>query len=175
MNIKEYIRILREEGCDDSLIEHSIAVLGLSVYIASRAILNGHDIDLDLIVAGALLHDIGRSKTHSVKHGYVGAQIIRERGLGEKIALIAERHVGAGLSANEAKMLGLPVKDYIPQTLEEKIVCYADKLVFRKRIGTIKDVIEYFKRELGENHPAVNRFIELDIEIRKLIGGKAII
>lgn len=172
MNFEKCIEFLREEGCNESVIKHSISVFGLSLYIASRIALNNYKINFDLLAEGALLHDIGRSKTHSVKHGYIGAEIIRRKGLGEKLALIVERHVGAGITADEAKRIGLPEKNYIPETIEEKIICYADKLVFSNRIGTVKEVVNLFKKDLGENHPAIKRFLALHKEIKELIGEK---
>lgn len=87
-----------------------------------------------IVAVGALLHDIGRTKSQGVDHGVVGARIIRDLNATsdsdlEKIAKICERHVGAGITCKEAKKLGLPQGDYIPKTLEEKIVAYCDNLV----------------------------------------------
>lgn len=175
MSVKEYLNLLRDLGCDSKLINHSLAVFGLAMYIASRILLNGYEVDLDLVAAGSILHDVGRSKTHSPLHGYVGARILRKMGLDERIALIVERHVGAGISKDEAAKIGLPTKDYIPKTLEEKIVCYADKLVFSQRIGTIREALYRFKRELGEDHPAIPRLMRLDREMRKLMRGKRLV
>ena len=79
--------------------------------------------------AGALLHDLGRSKTHTVDHAVVGAQIAQSIGLPESVVRIIKRHVGAGITAEEAEWLGWPKDVYEPQTLEEKVVSYADKLI----------------------------------------------
>ena len=62
----------------------------------------------DLISRGALLHDIGRSRTHGIEHAYLGADILRRRGLDEPIVRIVERHIGAGIDPEEAAELGLP-------------------------------------------------------------------
>ena len=42
---------------------------------------------------------------------------------------MCERHTGAGLSREEVAAQGLPipVQDYYPETLEEQLICYADK------------------------------------------------
>ena len=77
---------------------------------------------------GALLHDIGRALSHDITHGFKGANILRKEGLPENVALIVERHVLGGFTSSEALHLGLPPKDFLPTTLEEKIVCVADKL-----------------------------------------------
>ena len=118
------IEMLKSEGCSKAVISHCIAVRDIAVKIAKKT-----DANIALVEAGALLHDIGRSKTHGIKHAVEGVKIAKKLGLDKSIILIIERHIGAGLSKEEAKKLGLPVKDYIPETIEEKIVCHADNLI----------------------------------------------
>jgi uncharacterized protein (TIGR00295 family) len=83
---------------------------------------------MNLLELGALLHDIGRSRVHDITHGFVGGQILLEHGYPTSIVLIVERHVLGGFRAVEAQSLGLPKRDFLPQSWEEKIVCVADKL-----------------------------------------------
>jgi len=118
------IELLRNSGCSERVIRHCKAVRNVAVRIANKA-----NADVKLVEASALLHDIGRTKTHGIRHAVEGARIGRKLGLSENIVKIIERHIGAGLPAEEAKKLGLPAKDYIPLTLEEKIVCHADNLI----------------------------------------------
>ena len=87
-----------------------------------------------LVSIASLLHDIGRSKTQGITHGIEGAEILRAlnvKGNGdiEKIALICERHIGGGITKSEARKLGLPEKDYLPKSIEEKIIAYCDNMV----------------------------------------------
>ncbi len=84
--------------------------------------------DRELVRAGAMLHDIGRGKTHSIAHAQIGADFCRSMGLPEEQARIIECHTGAGLSADECTLLGLLPRDCMPRTLEEKIVTNADNL-----------------------------------------------
>jgi len=116
--------LLKEAGCSDEVICHCKAVRDIAVRIAQKA-----HARVDLVEAGALLHDIGRSKTHTIRHAVEGAKIARHLGLSDEIVNIIERHIGAGLSKDVAKSLRLPKKDFIPETLEEKIVCHADNLL----------------------------------------------
>ncbi|HUR26435.1 MAG TPA: HDIG domain-containing protein [Candidatus Thermoplasmatota archaeon] len=88
----------------------------------------GLPVDRDLVRQGALLHDVGRSVTQDVRHATVGADLLRKDGWAEPVALVVERHTGAGIDAQEARDLGLPVRDYTPRSLEEKIVAHADNL-----------------------------------------------
>jgi uncharacterized protein (TIGR00295 family) len=118
------IKLLEENGCSKEIIRHCKTVRDIAVKIAKKT-----DADVELVEAGALLHDIGRSKIHGIFHAIEGVKIAKKLGLSDKIVKIIERHIGAGIPAEEAKKLGLPYKDYIPETLEEKIVCHSDNLI----------------------------------------------
>ncbi len=138
--------------------------------IAKACRKRGLNVDVELVRIGALLHDIGRSRTHNVDHVVRGAEIARSLGLPKSVVSIIERHVGGGISLQEAKRLEWPIKSYIPQTLEEKIVTYADKLVEGRRKVPISRSIEKLSRKLGEAHPSIRRLRELHREFSDLIG-----
>jgi uncharacterized protein (TIGR00295 family) len=121
---RECLRILREEGCKRSVIQHVCTVKAIAEEMAKRS-----GADMRLVRAGALLHDVGRSRTQGVMHVAESARIARARNLPEELVRVIERHVAAGLTQKEAKGLGLPDGQYMPETLEEKIVCHADNLV----------------------------------------------
>lgn len=132
----------------------------------------GYKVDLRLVEAGALLHDIGRSQTHSIEHGAVGGQIARRLGMPMELAHIIERHVGAGLTQDEARRNNLPKGNYVPETLEEKIVCYADKLIEGAHEVGIDSTIDSFSQELGSDHPAIRRLQNLHKEMTAILGEK---
>jgi uncharacterized protein len=123
-----------------------------------------------LVEAGALLHDLGRGVTHAVEHGAVGGELARGLGLPDAVVRIVERHVGAGIPAVEAEEMGLPPGVYVPESLEEKVVCYADKLT--KGGGevafgvTVAEMVE----KLGEDHPAIERMWALHGEIMGMLS-----
>ena len=142
----------------------------IALKIAKRLKKKGFNVDLELVEIGALLHDIGRSKTHTVHHAIVGAKIAKQRGLPEPIVRIIERHVGGGITAQEAEKLGWPVKDYIPETLEEKIVCYADKLVEGNKEVPVEVTIRKLADELGDDHPAIERIRRLHEEFTSMVS-----
>lgn len=168
---QDALRILKSVGCPADVIKHCEAVAELAVKIAKKCIENGVSVNVELVHIGALLHDIGRSRTHSVHHAIVGAEIARSLGLPEKIVAIIERHIGGGITPEEAVKLGWPNKSYVPVTLEEKIVSCADKLIEGTSFVPIGETIERFKRELGSNHPAVERIKRIYEEISGLCGG----
>ena len=164
------LSFLSECGCSKRVIAHCEAVSALAVRFARACEKKGLPVDVNLVEVGALLHDIGRSKTHDVNHAIVGVEIGKSLNLPESILSIIERHIGGGITADEAKNLGWPVKDYVPTTLEEKLVTYADKLIEGSRVVPIEKTIEKFSRELGVGHPAIDRVIRLHEELFHLIG-----
>jgi uncharacterized protein len=166
---EEAIQILRKAGCSREVIEHCLTVHDIAVELAEKLRSLGQDVDLDKLKAGALLHDIGRARTHGVRHGVEGGKILRSFGLGE-FSRFAECHLGAGIPAKEARKLGLPSRDFIPKTLEEKIVVYADKLTGGRKRIPFERTLRDFKRLLGPWHPAIGRLRKLHGEFQKLLG-----
>jgi len=160
---EECINLLKKTGCSGSVINHCKAVRDIAVRIAEKT-----DADINLVEAGALLHDIGRSKTHSISHAVEGGKIAVKLGLPSSIVAIIERHIGGGLLKEEAKKLGLPVKDYIPIALEEKIVCHADNLINNCKRQNIEKEIERAIKE-GYKEYAV-RLVKLHKELSDICG-----
>ncbi|MFX1564559.1 MAG: HDIG domain-containing metalloprotein [Promethearchaeota archaeon] len=109
------------------ILRHSEATRVKAVQIASM-IAAKIRCDTRLVELGGLLHDIGRAKSHDVTHGYVGGRLLLKHQYPNDIRMIVERHVLGGFTKFEAESLGLPKRDSIPQSWEEKIVCVADKL-----------------------------------------------
>ena len=101
--------------------------------------------DRGFVEEAAMLHDIGIfltdaapihcfGKFHYLCHGYLGADLLRGEGL-PRHALVAERHTGTGLTLKEIlrRDLPLPHRDMVPVSIEEKIVCFADKFFSKTR------------------------------------------
>mgnify|MGYP006281487681 CR=1 FL=1 len=120
------------------LVNHSRQVAKKSLEIARS--LARPDLDLDFIEQAAMLHDIGIFMTASpvigctgdapyICHGYLGRKLLDKEGLDPVYGLVAERHTGAGISLDTIirHNLPLPRRDMVPGTLEEKIICCADK------------------------------------------------
>ncbi len=165
---EQALQFLSESGCRENVVRHVEAVSELAVEIAQTLKKRGLNVDVGLVEIGALMHDIGRSKTHSVHHAVVGAEIAKSLDMPESIVLIIQRHVGGGITAGESRKLGWPRGIYVPQTLEEKIVSYADKLIEGSRRVPIEKTIEAFSKELPP--AAAERIRKLHAEMQKLIG-----
>lgn len=135
-------------------------------------------INKSLVLTGAVLHDIGRTKTQGIDHGIAGAKIIRGLGTNEeyeKIARICERHLGAGIPKEEAIKLGLPAADYVPKTMEEKIVCYCDKMVDdvdgKTTVYTPEWAALHYEQKHGKDSGPAKRIRELNKFFEDLLKG----
>ena len=129
--------VLHSAGCSTKVIAHCRAVRDCACGYAA----NNPGISFHLVEQGAMLHDIGRSRTHDIRHAQCGGDMIRSMNLGEAIARIVECHTGAGLTADECTLLGLSPRDCMPRTTEEKIVTHADNLIAGKKRVTIHESI----------------------------------
>jgi uncharacterized protein len=167
-NREQAIELLRKNNCPSHVISHCIAVADLAVETANKLQRKGLKIDIELVETGALLHDLGRSKSHSVDHAILGARIAQSIGLPDSVVRIIKRHVGAGISAVEAEKLGWPKDIYTPQTLEEKTVSYADKLIYHSKRVPVE--IEIQRLEKSNKGRAAERVRELHKEITSLLG-----
>jgi len=167
----KYFELLKDNSKSEEVFEivlrHSLEVLEKSVEIIKKKGLYDR-VDFDLIISGAILHDIGtlgfledKNMRGYIRHGIMGAEILRKSGL-EKEALIAERHTGSGLSKTEIikNDWPLPHEDFLPLSLEEKIICYADK--FSSKMPGKVDTPESIQKEFeGYGRESLSRFLQL--------------
>lgn len=171
------IDLLRQAGVSEPDIDHSLKVAHKALELARRT---GADLDLELVGRGALFHDLGKAKTHDINHGQIGAELGAALGLAAEVTAIMEKHIRGGLTPEEATELGLPVKDYTLQRLEERIVIYADRLVdiITDGIVSLKTEAEAESRfeeilqaipKYGKNKPTRQRYLGYHREIQTLM------
>jgi len=159
-SFSETCSLLLSSGCSAPVIAHVKAVSDYAVEVARLR----DGVDLELVRIGALLHDIGRCQTGGIDHGVVGGQILRSYGIDERLVRIAERHVGAGITDDEARRLRFPPGDYMPKSIEEKIVAAVDNLIEHTSRISIERAVENFHRKLGD-HPSIDRIKRLHAEV----------
>jgi uncharacterized protein len=118
--------------------------------------------DLDFIKEAAMLHDIGMFLTNATElgckgknpyicHGYLGREILEKIGL-PRHALVCERHVGVGITTKDINKYALPLpkRDMLPVSIEEQIICFADKFFSKNRDSlkkekSVEDIRQYLK------------------------------
>ena len=140
------IKLLEEAGCASNVIEHCEEVASLAFEIANEVKAKGQEINPELAYIGALLHDFGRCYSHEISHAAEGFKLAKAIGIESEVSEIIKRHIGAGISKEEAKNLGLPEDDYCPRSLEEKIVAHADNLVRGTQRITIEERMALMRR-----------------------------
>ncbi len=165
-------------GCDAHklLMAHSRQVACLTAQLCERLIAAGVPIDKEFAIEGAMLHDIGMFKTHApgihchgelpyICHGYLGRELLDSLGL-FRHALVCERHTGAGLALQEIIDQGLPLphREMLPLSLEEKVVCYADKFYSKSRIEPAKP-LEAVRQQLSRYGEGTSMRFEALVEL----------
>ena len=155
-------------GNDDYrvLVSHSRQVADLATSIAQRLIDRGTPVDIEFVEEAAMLHDIGMCRTDApgihchgsepyILHGVIGREMLDAMGL-YRHGRVCERHTGAGITAHEIVAQHLPitpVRDLLPETLEEKIICYADKFFSKSRPGEPAKALERVRQSLAKFGP----------------------
>ena len=161
------MKLIEEAGCPPNVIDHCKEVASLAVEIAEKVKASGHEVNPEMVEVGALLHDFGRCRTHEISHAVEGFKLAKTKGIEPEISEIIKRHIGAGISKEEARELGLPEDDYFPRSLEEKIVAHADNLVKGTKRVTIEERIELMrKKEVSEK--VIHRVKNLAEEVEGL-------
>lgn len=166
---QQALALHKKYGSSERVVSHCQGCARISGVLLEKASQLGHPVNQSAANAAALLHDIGRSKTQLVDHGYVGAQILEKEGVDDVVVEIVRRHVGAGISKQEASELGFPPGDYVPKTLEQKIVCFADKMLDGDKA---RPFVEEEKRFIKKGHD-VERLRALKTDVDKAVGGDA--
>lgn len=160
--------ILEKAGCSEDVVDHSRLVEALA-HAIGEAINEMHPetVDMQLVTAGALLHDLGRARSHDIQHVRHGVEMAEELGLDPPVVEIIRRHVGGGLSLVDSVEMGLPAWDMMPTTLEEKIVCHSDTLVGARGRRTLKQTLKH----IGKKGSPI--YVKRVKELHRLLSGLA--
>lgn len=126
------------------------------------------------VYCAARLHDIGVVKCYApdihsfgdlpyIQHGIEGKKILEAHGL-TTYAGVCETHTGAGLTKEDIikNHLPLPERDYLPGTLLEQLICYADKFFSKgKDLNKEKSVEEIIIQMKNYGEDSLKRFMSL--------------
>lgn len=150
------------------LMVHSRAVTDMALRIADR-----HPelhIDRQFVEEAAMLHDIGIFRCDApgiecygtepyICHGRIGAELLREEGF-PRHARVCERHTGAGLSLDDivSQDLPLPQQSFLPETVEERLICYADKFFSKTKLDREKTFEQAERSLMKFGEAGVERF-----------------
>lgn len=154
-----------------TLVTHSQQVTALAQAICNHLLACGVPVDSEFVGEAAMLHDVGIIHTDApsihchgtepyVRHGILGRQMLEAIGL-YRHALVCERHTGAGISLDDilSQQLPLPHRDMLPISIEEKVVCYADKFFSKTHLEEPPRTLERVRKSLAKFGTAtVERF-----------------
>ena len=142
------------------LVGQSRQVTDMAIAICERLKSRGEAVDVQFVREAAMLHDIGIVRTDArgiycvgtepyICHGMIGRQMLEELGL-FRHALVCERHTGAGLSREEIERAGFPLphRDMLPISIEERIICYADKFFSKTHVGEPPKPLERVRQKM---------------------------
>lgn len=157
-----YNSIINKYYPEDNELRRMLLIHSRDVADKALAIADAHPelgCDRTFLEEAAMLHDIGIVYTHApsiycngtehyIRHGVIGAQMLRREGL-PRHALVCERHTGTGLTREqiERQNLPLPHEDFVPVSIEEQVICYADKFFSKSSLG-VRRTVEQTARSL---------------------------
>lgn len=158
---------------EENELKHILLTHSRSVADKALALARLHpelNLDLQFIEEAALLHDIGIFLTDAdgihcygshpyICHGYLGADLVRKEGF-PRHALVCERHTGAGLSlkAIEERNLPIPHREMVPVSLEEQLICFADKFYSKTKLDKEKSLEKARKSIERHGEEGLERF-----------------
>lgn len=135
-------------------------------------------IDRQFVEEAAMVHDIGIFQCNAsgihcfgdapyILHGRIGAELLRAEGFPHH-ARVCERHTGTGLTKETIKKqaIPLPEQDFLPETIEEQLICYADKFFSKTHLDVEKTFdqaeksLEKFGDECVERFRAWRKYFE---------------
>ena len=170
-----YQAIIDKYYPEDNELRHILVNHSQSVARKALQIVSSHpelQLDAQFVEEAAMLHDIGIFLTDApgiqcfgsqpyICHGRLGAELLRKEGL-ERHARVCERHTGAGITCKQIveQKLPLPHQDFLPETMEEKVICYADKFFSKTHLDREKTMEKAEKSLAKFGEEGVKRFQE---------------
>lgn len=153
INREDALKLMDEHKMPDNIMQHSLAVNKVSLWLADRLIAAGERIEREVVDIASLLHDI--DKIYSIHngdlHGVKAYEILRDKD--KKIADIVRKHVPSAMLNGEL------------HTWEEKIIFYADKRVNSEKIVSLEERFEY----LSERYESIRNVLETFMETTRLL------
>ena len=171
----DYQAIINKYYPEDNELRHILLVHSRAVANKALAIADRHpelSLDRQFIEEAAMLHDIGFVRCNApgiqcfgtepyICHGRIGADMLRAEGF-PRHARVCERHTGAGITRSQiiAQKLPLPEQDFLPETMEEKVICYADKFFSKTHLDEEKTIEQAIASLSKFGEEGVSRFRE---------------
>jgi uncharacterized protein len=151
---EECLRLMGQYRMLENIIHHSLEVAKVALFLSVELNKKGQSIDLSLVEAASLLHDLTKTECLKTKedHAQTGSQLLKEMGY-ERVGEIVARHIWLGKEADPSCIS------------EEEIVNYSDKRVMHDRIVSLEERFSDLKERYGGNLTAMDYLERLQKEI----------
>ncbi len=155
-NREECLWLMEQYGMPEHIIHHSLKVARVALFLSSELNKKGHMIDLGLVEAASLLHDLAKTECLTTKedHARAGSQLLMGMGY-KRVGEVVAQHIR------------LEKKEDPSAVCEEEIVNYADKRVMHDRIVPLEERFNDLVERYGK-HPNGREYLE---ELQKEICG----
>ena len=154
---EECLRLMARYGMLENIVSHSLEVAKVALFISSELNKRGQGIDLVLVEAASLLHDLAKTECLKTKedHALTGAQLLKGMGY-ERIGEIVAQHIWL-------RGTGDPLR-----VTEEEVVNYSDKRVMHDSVVSLEERFRDLKERYGCNQKAMDYLERLQEEIYKI-------
>ncbi|MGQ9645498.1 MAG: HDIG domain-containing metalloprotein [Thermodesulfobacteriota bacterium] len=141
---EECFRIMHQYGMLENIIDHSIEVANVALYLSAELNKRGQGIDLLLVEAASLLHDLTKTESFRTKedHAWTGSQVLKEMGY-EKVGEVVAQHIWLSHEVDPIRVS------------EEEVVNYADKRVMHNRVVSLEERFEDLRKRYGKDPEGV--------------------
>jgi uncharacterized protein len=147
----ECLRLMGRYGMLDHIVVHSLEVAKVALFLSTELNMKGQQIDLRLVEAASLLHDITKTICLDTKedHAQTGSQLLKEMGY-ERVGEVVAEHVRLSKRVD------------LSTVSEEEVVNYADKRVQHNRIVSLEERFDDLKERYGKDQRVLERFKQLE-------------
>jgi len=154
---EECLRLMNQYGMLENIIDHSIEVANVALYLSEELNKRGQRIDLLLVEAASLLHDLTKTESFNTKedHAWTASRLLKEMGYGEVGEVVAQ-HIWL---SHEVDPLFVS---------EEEVVNYADKRVMHDRIVSLKERFNDLRERYGSDQKGMDYLGRMEKVIQKI-------
>jgi uncharacterized protein len=153
----ECMKIMRRYNMRENIVRHSLRVRDVAVFIAAKLVEAGHELNLNLVEAAALLHDITKTRCLSTgeRHAETGQSMLEAMGY-HRVGQVVGNHV---------RLHGYRKPGWIT---EDDVVNYADKRVMHDRIVSLNQRYADLKKRYGISPEALLFLSQMEAETQEI-------
>ena len=147
----ECLRLMDRYGMLENIFNHSLTVTKVALFLSRELNKKGQGIDLAVVEAAALLHDLAKTECLESKedHAQQGFRLLKDLGY-ERIAAVVAQHIEVSSGGDSASVS------------EEEVVNYADKRVRHDRIVSLKERFSDLKDRYGRVKSALEQMDRME-------------